>query len=179
MRFNRRQMILSLLAVPAARLLPGCQSGQAREPAPDSAFVFEPDRRRALSAAVERILPGAVDAGVPEYIDYWLARQPFSVAPDWKPILNVGAVHLDRLARAEHRRAFCDCKPEQQDALLTRFEKGEVRAKRFNSNVFFQRLVTLTLEGFLSEPKYGGNRDGVGWRFIGRTPCWWAPKRLP
>jgi gluconate 2-dehydrogenase gamma chain len=45
--------------------------------------------------------------------------------------------------------------------------------------VFFQRLVTLTLEGFLSDPQYGGNRNQVGWRFIGRTPCWWAPKRLP
>jgi gluconate 2-dehydrogenase gamma chain len=45
--------------------------------------------------------------------------------------------------------------------------------------VFFQRLVTLTLEGYLSDPKYGGNRDWIGWQFIGRTPCWWAPKRLP
>jgi len=173
MRLNRRQMILSLLAVPAVRFLP---KAAARGSA---AAVFEPDRRRALVAAAERILPGAVDAGVPEYMDYWLARQPFSVAPDWKPILNVGAVHLDRLSRAEHRRAFCDCKPEQQDALLTRFQKGEVRAKRFDSKVFFQRLVTLTLEGFLSDPQYGGNRNQVGWRFIGRTPCWWAPKRLP
>ena len=173
MRLNRRQMILSLLAVPAVRLLPGAAAKGS------AAAVLEPDRRRALVAAVERVLPGAIEAGVPEYMDYWLSRQPFSVAPDWKPILNVGAVHLDRLARAEHRRAFCDCKPEQQDALLTRFQKGEVQAKRFNSKAFFQRLVTLTLEGFLSDPKYGGNRDGVGWRFIGRTPCWWAPKRLP
>lgn len=179
MRLGRRQMLVSLLWLPAARLLPGCKSGLAKQSAPASSPAFEPDRRRALCAAVERILPGAQDAGVPEYMDYWLARQPFSVAPDWRPILNVGAVHLDRVARAEHRRAFCDCKPDQQDALLTRFQKGEVRAKRFDSGVFFQRLVTLTLEGFLSDPKYGGNRNEVGWRFIGRTPCWWAPKRLP
>ena len=179
MRLNRRQMILSLLAVPAARLLPGCKSNSAGGLASASLSVFEPDRRRALVAAAERVLPGAIEAGVPEYMDYWLARQPFSIAPDWKPILKVGAVHLDRVARAEYRRAFADCKPDEQDAVLTKFQKGEVQAKRFNSNAFFQRLVTLTLEGFLSEPKYGGNRDGVGWRFIGRTPCWWAPKRLP
>lgn len=171
MRLNRRQMIMSLLAVPAARLLPGCKSA--------AAAVFEPDRRRALTAAAERILPGAIEAGVPEYMDYWLARQPFTVAPDWKPILKVGAVHLDRIARADHKRAFADCKPEEQDAVLTKFQQGAVRAKRFNSNAFFQRLVTLTLEGYLSDPKYGGNRDWIGWSFIGRTPCWWAPKRLP
>lgn len=179
MRLNRRQMILSLLSISAGRLLPGCRSNPAKDLNGVSAVVFEPDRRRALCAASERVLPGAIEAGVPEYMDYWLARQPFSVAPDWKPILKVGAVHLDRIARAEYRRAFADCKPDEQDAVLTRFQKGEVRAKRFNSNVFFQRLVTMTLEGFLSEPRYGGNRDGVGWRFIGRTPCWWAPKRLP
>jgi gluconate 2-dehydrogenase gamma chain len=132
-----------------------------------------------LAAAAERILPGAIEAGVPEYMDYWLARQPFSVAPDWKPILKVGAVHLDRIARADHKRAFADCKPEEQDAVLTRFQQGGIKAKRFNSKAFFQRLVTLTLEGYLSDPKYGGNRDWIGWSFIGRTPCWWAPKRLP
>jgi gluconate 2-dehydrogenase gamma chain len=170
MRLNRRQMILSLLAVPAVRLLPGAVAQGA---------VFEPDRRRALCAAAERVLPGAIEAGVPEYMDYWLARQPFSVAPDWKPILKVGAVHLDRVARADFKRAFADCKPDEQDAVLDKFQKGEIRAKRFNSKAFFQRLVTMTLEGFLSEPQYGGNRDMVGWRFIGRSPCWWAPKRLP
>jgi len=161
-------MILSLLAVPAVRLLPRA-----------SASVLEPDRRRALVAATERILPGAIEAGVPEYMDYWLSRQPFAVAPDWKPLLKVGAVHLDRIARADFKRAFADCKPEEQDAVLARFQQGEVKAKRFNSQAFFQRLVTLTLEGYLGDPKYGGNRDWMGWRFIGRTPCWWAPKRLP
>jgi gluconate 2-dehydrogenase gamma chain len=172
-------MILSLLSISAGRLLPGCGSGPAKNREGASLLVFEPDRRRALCSAAERILPGAVEAGVPEYMDYWISRQPFSIVSDWKPILKVGAVHLDRIARAEYRRAFADCKPDEQDAVLTRFQKGEVRAKRFNSSAFFQRLVTLTLEGFLSDPKYGGNRDGVGWRFIGRTPCWWAPKRLP
>jgi hypothetical protein len=178
-RLNRRQMILSLLSIPAARLLPGCKSSVDGGLVPASRFAFEPDRRRALAAAAERIFPGAIEAGVPEYMDTWLSRQPFSVAPDWKPILKVGAVHLDRISRAEYRRAFADCKPGEQDAVLTRFQQGEIQAKRFDSKIFFQRLVTLTLEGYFSEPQYGGNRGGVGWRFIGRAPCWWAPKRLP
>jgi len=76
MRLNRRQMILSLLAVPAVRLLPRAAARGS------VSAVFEPDRRRALAAAVERVLPGAIEAGVPEYMDYWLSRQPFSVAPD-------------------------------------------------------------------------------------------------
>ena len=31
-------------------------------------------------------------------------------------------------------------------------------------------LTSLTLEGFLGDPIYGGNRDGVGWKMIGFTP---------
>jgi hypothetical protein len=33
-----------------------------------------------------------------------------------------------------------------------------------------RRLVSLAINGFLSDPKYGGNRDGSGWRYIGFVP---------
>ncbi len=75
---------------------------------------------------------------------------------------------------------FAACKPDQQDALLTRFQKGEVKARSFKSRQFFEHLVRFTLEGFLGDPKYGGNRDRVGWKFIGRPQghpgCWWEPR---
>ena len=45
-------------------------------------------------------------------------------------------------------------------------ERG-VRVGRRSSRRFFTLLLTFTLEGFFSDPVYGGNRDGVGWRFIG------------
>lgn len=176
MRISRRQLVLGLLGAGASRFLSGCRSGSGA--AAGLAGVLEPDRRRALAAACERVLPGAIAAGVPEYMDYWLAREPFSAAPDWKPLLNMGAVHLDRIARKEHRRPFADCGGEQQDAILARFQRGEISAKRFRSAAFFQRLVTVTLEGYLGDPIYGGNRNQVGWRFIGLEPCWWAPRRI-
>jgi hypothetical protein len=32
----------------------------------------------------------------------------------------------------------------------------------------------------LGDPKYGGNKDRVGWKFIGRPQghpgCWWEPR---
>jgi gluconate 2-dehydrogenase gamma chain len=32
---------------------------------------------------------------------------------------------------------------------------------------FFPALVAHTRQGFYSDPIYGGNRDGIGWKVIG------------
>jgi hypothetical protein len=179
MKVTRRQMILGLLGAGATRWMPGFPLTRALA-APVGRFppVLEGDRQRALLAAADRVLPGVVEAGFEDYMNYWLAREPFSRANDWKPMLNAGALHLDRLAKERHKRAFADCKPEQQDVLLGEFQQGRVTAKRFRSSSFFQRLLMLAVESYLSDPKYGGNRDMVGFRFAGRMPCWWAPKKV-
>jgi len=175
---TRRQMILGLLSAGGTSLVPGLlRAGSNTLLGAMSGWVFEPDRLRALLAASERILPGVVEAGFEDYINYWLVREPFNRAADWKPLLNIGAVHLDRIARRRYRRVFADCKPEQQDELLLSFQRGEVKARRFSSNAFFQRLAMVCAESFLSDPKYGGNRGRVGWHFIGHHTCWWEPRR--
>jgi gluconate 2-dehydrogenase gamma chain len=35
------------------------------------------------------------------------------------------------------------------------------------SAVFFDVLLKMTIEGFFSDPVYGGNRDMVAWRMVG------------
>ena len=37
----------------------------------------------------------------------------------------------------------------------------------------FSLLLTLTLEGFLSDPQHGGNRNRVGWTFAGHRDCFY------
>ena len=36
---------------------------------------------------------------------------------------------------------------------------------------FYENLLILTLEGFLGDPAYGGNKDKVGWALIGFGTC--------
>ena len=62
--------------------------------------------------------------------------------------------------------------------MLKEFEIGGIKGKHFDSRDWFKRLVTLTLESFLGDPKYGGNQNEVGWRFIGWHACWYSPKRI-
>jgi gluconate 2-dehydrogenase gamma chain len=183
MRLTRRQVILGLLGASGGTLGVGGWKGARRawaqaKGAPDAAGPIQPEQERALAAAVERLFPGAIEAGVPGYIRYWTERPPFDRLADWRPLLKIGAVHLDRVAQRDYQRAFADCNAEQQNTILWRFQEGKEPAKRFPSDLFFQRLLTLTLEGMFSDPKYGGNRGMAGWKLIGFHPCWWSPKRI-
>jgi gluconate 2-dehydrogenase gamma chain len=122
------------------------------------------------------MFPGAIEAGLLDYIHTWLSQKPFERRLG--PLFHAGTIHLDRIAKASHRKPFAACKPDQKDAILSRFQKGEIKAKRFSSHVFFQQLMLLILEGYLGDPKYGGNRNQVGWKFMGRKECWWQPRHL-
>ncbi len=56
---------------------------------------------------------------------------------------------------------------EQQDAYLHSLEAGGQDLGGVPSDVFFGHLWQATVEGFLSDPVYGGNRDMTAWRMIG------------
>jgi len=46
-------------------------------------------------------------------------------------------------------------------------EEGKAQFQDFDSKLFFQRLLAITMEGFFSDPIYGGNRNKASWRMLG------------
>jgi gluconate 2-dehydrogenase gamma chain len=130
-----------------------------------------------MLAALERVFPGSVEAGVPDYLAYWLTQDGFFKG--LRAQLEMGFILLDRVALRTYRKVFSNCSTQQQDELLGQFQKGKIKQGQFDGAQFFERLVTLTLEGYFSDPKYGGNRNQVGWKLIGYKPCWWAPRSIP
>jgi gluconate 2-dehydrogenase gamma chain len=171
MNFTRRQMVIGLMGL-------GVGAGLSRKlwASPTTASLFNHQHRRALVAAYERILPGATQAKVADYIDYWMRREPFK--SKIKPFFEIAADKLDQIAQKKHAKVFAALDGKQQDEILEAFQKGEVSSTRFRSDKFFEFLVRFTLEGFLCEPKYGGNKNQVGWKYIGHHHCWWAPKNI-
>jgi hypothetical protein len=133
------------------------------------------DRQRTLIAAVDRILPGAAAAGALTYIDYWLTRSPFEFAARE---FDTATLLLARTAAQRFKKTFVAASPSEQDLVLKEFELGTIKGKHFDSRDWFKRLVTLTLESFLGDPKYGGNQGQVGWQLIGWHACWYSPKRI-
>jgi gluconate 2-dehydrogenase gamma chain len=57
--------------------------------------------------------------------------------------------------------------PEQQDEYLHRLEDNKIDLNDVPSDIFFSQLWEMTVEGFFSDPVYGGNKDMVAWKMIG------------
>lgn len=175
MTCTRRDALKGIASVGVAAVAPGC-----------SGLVDAPKKQRftarelwALEAAAERLLPGAKDAGVMAFIDYWLEHAPFEVVERY---LVTGALFLDKGAQERGGESFAAATPQVQDEILVEFASGKATSGKFDSNRFFRQFLELVLESYLGHPKYGGNRDAVGWRFIGLPDglrsCWWNPHGL-
>lgn len=161
-------------------------------PLPVSYRFFNPAEAAFVEAATDRLIPaddewpGALWAGVPAYIDGQLAGAyghgaRFYAAGPWEPglpsqgyqlPLNPSQLYRTALAaigrESERRRLdFPKATPDAKDAFLSELEAGKLDLGGFASSVFFETLLANTIEGFLSDPVYGGNRDMVGWRMIG------------
>jgi gluconate 2-dehydrogenase gamma chain len=119
-----------------------------------------------LGAVCERLLPrdqdpGAIDLGVPAYIDQALAAP--EVAHIRNFLLKRALPAIDQKAKERHSgKAFHELGAYAQDAILTEMQQSGDRA--------FDVLMTLTLEGAFSDPKYGGNVGSKGFAMIGFTP---------
>lgn len=154
---------------------------------------FNTQDARFIEAAVERLIPadengpGALDAGVPSYLDKqlggaWGAGERLYRSGPWKEgALTQGyqlpytpaelfrnalrGIHTDL---AKHgNKAFDKYSAQEQDAYLQRLEAGGIDLNGVPSKVFFESLLELTMEGYFSDPVYGGNKDMVSWKMIG------------
>jgi len=145
-----------------------------------------------IEAACARLIPGdesgpgAIEAGVPQFIDRQLAgawgagerlyragpwsagtssqgyQLPFTPAELFRNALR--AVNTE-LARRE--TPFAKMAPKDQDAYLDSLQKGKEDLGGVPANVFFETLLETTLEGYFSDPVYGGNRGMVAWKTLG------------
>ncbi|MBI5543703.1 MAG: gluconate 2-dehydrogenase subunit 3 family protein [Deltaproteobacteria bacterium] len=177
MKCSRRQVLIGFFGLAtggsvALKLALGRGKGDGAKLWPK--LPLDPAQTRALLAALEHVLPGALEAGVPDHIAYWLTTDKYF--KNFVKDFEEGSRQLDRVAQDLHQKSFADCAGEQKDAVFKRFQSGGVRTATLDGARFFERLVTFALEGFLGDPKYGGNRNQVGWKFIGFKPCWWAPR---
>jgi gluconate 2-dehydrogenase gamma chain len=119
------------------------------------------------SAACDRILPsdedpGAIDLGVPDYIDQALATDQAR----WSEKFRAGLRALDLEARKRSGKRYSEASTVAQDNLFDDWQDGSPEQSEF-----VRLFMNLTFEGAFGDPSYGGNRDGRGWRLIGFAPC--------
>ncbi len=154
---SRRTLLSATAFVPLSALLATAQPTPALPAA----------QTKALSAFVDRLIPvdelgpGALDAGVMNYIDRALA----GVYANRKAGLLEGLEALDAYSQRKNGSVFSDLTVPQRDSVITAVEAGA--ADGFvNSAGFFADVRSLTMEGMFGDPFYGGNRNFAGWDLI-------------
>ena len=115
-----------------------------------------------VKALMARLIPadsasgGAVEAGAHVFLDRALATFHARHLPTYRAAL----AELDGLAVMPAAAL---------DALIARMERGELTGAKLadGGRAFFNLIRRHTIEGFLSDPMYGGNHDFLGWKLIG------------
>ncbi|HEY8047964.1 MAG TPA: gluconate 2-dehydrogenase subunit 3 family protein [Ramlibacter sp.] len=155
---------------------------------------FNPAEGAFIEAATARLIPadelgpGAVEAGVPVFIDRqlageygrgerWYMQGPWGEGEKtqgWQSRLTPAALYrtaireIDEAVGKEGRAAtFSKLAAGDQDRWLHQLEGGKVQLATADSKTFFELLHQNTLEGFFADPLYGGNRGMAGWKLIG------------
>lgn len=148
---------------------------------------------RFLDATVARLIPadelgpGAKEADVTYFIDRqlvsswgnhgrnyrmgpWLEGTPeqgFQSPLTPQEIYRAAIREINVYCSKHYGTSFEFLAPEQQDEVLRGLEHGVIELPTVPSRLFFNLLWRNTVEGFFSDPIYGGNRDKVGWKLIG------------
>jgi Gluconate 2-dehydrogenase subunit 3 len=160
---SRREFVAGVSALAAVWMVAGagCTRDASWGDGSTKLVHFSPGDAAQLDAISARILPsdgtpGAREAGVVYFMDQSLK----GFAKDQAPLFASGLKSLVESVTKRHGSAatFASLTAEQQDAMLREIEKTD----------FFGSVRFATLAGFLSLPKYGGNRDYVGWKMIGQ-----------
>jgi gluconate 2-dehydrogenase gamma chain len=64
-------------------------------------------------------------------------------------------------------KSFKGVAPDQQDEVLKGLESGQLQLSDANGQAFFAMFLQNVLEGYFSDPLYGGNKDMAAWKMIG------------
>jgi gluconate 2-dehydrogenase gamma chain len=170
---------------------PAAPSPAAAEPQPW--LTLNPTEAAFITAAVDTFIPAdelspsGSDCGVAVFIDRQLAgafgngarlyRQgPFlkakpelgyQLALTPREFFRAGITAANDFCRKTYGREFDRLGAPDREAAFKTMESGKADFPGFSSNMFFDALLQITMEGFFADPIYGGNRDKASWKMVG------------
>jgi gluconate 2-dehydrogenase gamma chain len=170
---NRRGFLAQVLRTLAA----GATSGPALRAA---AAALEPGalarpgaglsagQWRLLAAVQAHLLPsepgapGAHEVNAAGYLRLVLADP--GLDPEDRELVCTGVIELEGLCRDLHEREFTALAEREREAVLREFEKSPTGER------WLGEILDFLLESLLGDPSYGGNPNGIGWKWLGITP---------
>jgi gluconate 2-dehydrogenase gamma chain len=160
---------------------------------PDPLLTLSATEAAFLSAAADTMIPAdelspsGTDCGVVTYIDRQLAgaygagaktyrngpfrrgklEQGYQLALTPRQYFATGIAAANEWARKTYNKEFDRLAPTDRAAALSAMEHGTAQFENFSAHAFFVRLHAMVMEGFFSDPMYGGNRNKVSWEMLG------------
>jgi gluconate 2-dehydrogenase gamma chain len=194
---SRRNFLRTLIALVPTVSVAACAPFSALK-SPPVPQVYAPryftrEEWAFLHAACARLIPrdengpGAVELGVPEFLDRemngsfghaanWYLQGPFAPAPPEmgyqspltpREVYRAGIQALDAHCQQSFNRLFSELPATAQDSVLTDLEKGALEFENVSGASFFDLLLQNTKEGYLADPVHGGNKHMGSWKMIG------------
>lgn len=198
---SRRSLFKGIGLLPLAVALPGCGEkdapagvGATAAPTEYKPAFFKPAEWDFVVAACDRLIPhdavgpGAVESGVPEFLDrhmqtpyasgaIWYMQGPFLDAPaefgyqgrlTLRDILRVGIGAIEAYCRKTFQgKGFAALEATQQEELLKAAEAGKLELEGISAKLFFSNFLAEVKNGYFADPHYGGNRGMGAWKMIG------------
>ncbi|MDX2457815.1 MAG: gluconate 2-dehydrogenase subunit 3 family protein [Gammaproteobacteria bacterium] len=167
---NRLTLLGSLLACyPTAILAQSRSEAQAHQ----SPGWLKKDPWKTLSEVQEHLFPAAADTPGASDIHaivylHNTIENPAADGDDKEFLFN-GVGWLNDLARGKTVLPFDALDEQQKESLLRQIEQS--RAGRN----WLSLLLTYVLEALLADPVYGGNPDGIGWKWLEHQPGYPRP----
>ncbi|ATI80876.1 gluconate 2-dehydrogenase subunit 3 family protein [Sphingobium yanoikuyae] len=148
---DRRAALASIVGVLGANIFAPLARAIAYQPNPvintgAPEIIFTPAQRALVTALSERILPtsdtpGAIAAGVPEYIEHMLGDWAIT---DERATIFDGLAAIDARSLADYKKPAVKASAAQQDALLTLAMNGELPG----GTPFFEAFRQLVITGY-------------------------------
>jgi hypothetical protein len=184
---SRRDIFQIIGSVPAIAALTGnAQAAAAATGVPYKRQTFDDRQWRTIHVLCDLIIPAdersgsATQAGVPEFLDDWIAfRTEQEGTQDLRAEILGGIMWLDHESRELFEKDFADASAEQQKQILDRIAYPHRASKDDQPGAsFFSELRSLVVAGFFSSKAgvadlpYLGNVAVTEWK--GCDPKVWA-----
>jgi gluconate 2-dehydrogenase gamma chain len=184
-----------LPAATSAQAQAGAQPAPADAPPTDveTYQTLHPSEVAFFTAAVDTIIPAdslspsGTECGVVTFVDRQLAGAWGSGAKMYrsgpfhrgKPengyqlqltpreFFAAGIAATNAWTQKAYGKDFDRLPAKERDEVLKALEQGKAELPDFDGKQFLEALLQLAMEGFFSDPIYGGNRNKVSWKMIG------------
>lgn len=162
---SRRQFVQNMSILSAGLLFPATNMAATK---PHEIPPSDQAPWPTIAAVQEKLFPaepdspGASDINAAAYLKNLIDEPGFD--RDQREFILNGPTWLNELANNEHGKAFPQLIPDQQVQLLQRIAQSNAGEN------WLSLLLLYIFEALLSAPVYGGNPNGIGWRWLEHNP---------